>query len=135
MRTCALGLLLVVTALSLMASFSPRNPLMLFVGGISGGDTVAHFGLLGSTALALTLAFTKPARRLHWRQLVPAALLLLAATGDEFAQLGIRTRTFSHSDLAANTAGIVLFTALALAGRGRPAETSGKPSHQTRSPA
>ena len=114
MRLCAIGCVLIVTALTITASFQPWNPLLRLVTRLPGGDTTAHFLFLGCTAYASTLAFTRPARHFRWTQLLPAILLLLAATGDELSQLGIRTRTFSLGDLAANYAGIGLFTPLAL---------------------
>jgi hypothetical protein len=117
MRLFALASVLFVASVTLTATFAPRSPLLRLVERLPGDDTTAHFLLLGVTAFALTLAFTRPGLQLHWRQLVPAGLLLLAATADELSQLAIRSRSFALGDLGANYAGIVVFTSLALAWR------------------
>jgi hypothetical protein len=115
MRICAYASALLVAALTLTATFAPRSPLLDLAERLPGADATAHFLLLGVTAFAMTLAFTRPAPRLRWARLGPASLLLLAATAEELSQLAIRGRTFSLGDLAANGGGIAFFTALALA--------------------
>ncbi len=126
MRSLAFLSLALVTILSLSATFAPGNVLLRAVEFVPGGDVTIHFVMLGLTAFAVTKGFSRPTRPLQ-RRIAPSAVLLIVATAEEFSQRWILGRSFSLDDMLANTAGIVVFTSLALLGRSAAATSTDGP--------
>jgi hypothetical protein len=115
LKIAAICTALAVGGISLMASTGVGAGILDTVKSLPGGDTSAHFLLIGSMAFVVTLAFVShdPKRRLRQWLLVVGTLVALVSV-DEFSQLLLPRRTFSLSDLIANYAGIVVFSAAAL---------------------
>ena len=110
-RTLSLGLLLLVLvgALSPAIWFGNKADALSFV---KNADKWVH----GLTFFVLALWFSGLAeRRKYWH--VGVGLIAFGALL-EFCQLWVRYRTADHFDIAANTAGILVGLAVAIAGSG-----------------
>ena len=115
MRLAALLFGLAVVLVSAAATLRPDWPLDWIVGHLPGGDVTGHFLLVGGSAFLATLGFG-PGDEPGWRRLLlPALAVTLFATADEISQIYLDARDFSWSDLAANYAGILVFSAVAIA--------------------
>ena len=115
MRLAALLFGLAAVLVSAVASLRPDWPLGRIVGALPGGDLTGHFLLVGGSAFLATLGFAPGDGTRNDRLLLPALAVLAFATIDEFSQIYLAEREFSWSDLAANYAGIAVFSALAIA--------------------
>lgn len=90
------------------------NALLDWVSHVRHGDKYAHFFLYGGLAFLLHVALQGRAWRIAGVALPVAALLVLGfGLFEELSQLHSPRRQFSGMDLAANLAGVVVFTALA----------------------
>lgn len=99
---------------SAVASLLPDWPLDRIVSALPGGDVTGHFLLVGGSAFLATLGFG-PGSEPSWRRLlVPALAVTLFATADEISQIYLEERDFSWTDLAANYAGILFFSTIAI---------------------
>ncbi len=115
MRLAALLFGLAVVLVSASATLRPDWPLDRVVGALPGGDLTGHFLLVGGSAFLATLGFG-PGEQPSWRRLLlPALAVTLFATADEISQIYLEERDFSWTDLAANYAGVLVFSAVAIA--------------------
>jgi VanZ family protein len=107
------GLAVVLT--SAIASLRPEWPLHRIVAALPGGDLTGHFLLVGGSAFLATLGFGPSAEQGWTRLVLPALAVTIFATADEISQIYLAERDFAWTDLAANYAGILFFSALAIA--------------------
>lgn len=80
-----------------------------FVKAIPYGDKLGHFGLFGCLTLVAVLGLRFRSFALgRFRIYYGAALVFMFATGEEFSQAFVPSRTFDLIDLAADLTGIIM---------------------------
>ena len=84
--------------------------------GVPNGDKLGHFILFGVLTLLSILASRFHRLKVYNKANIYSAslVILVILTLEEFSQLFLDTRTFEWLDMSANTAGIVVFSLLAL---------------------
>ena len=99
-----------------LANTGDNNALFAFVRTVPFGDKLGHFSLFGVLTLALILATRFHIIRFARLKIYSAVVLVsLFVVAEEFSQAFIPSRTFDLADLAADSLGILLAIALAVA--------------------
>lgn len=79
------------------------------------GDKIGHFVLYGMLAFLINLALTNRSVKLLGQPVLLGSILVLTfAFVEEFTQIAISTRNFEVWDMICDTAGVILFSRLAL---------------------
>ncbi|MEM6261178.1 MAG: VanZ family protein [Bacteroidota bacterium] len=111
----AVLIICVVTSLTLMASLYPEFVIFQYLPYIPGRDKTMHFVFMGLLGFLVTMSVGNKVIQIgKWKLWKAATILSILVTIDEFSQIFIPIRSFTFSDLAANYAGIWLFSWLAI---------------------
>ncbi len=110
LKILASGFAIFLAVLIVLADSGRGQSLFVLVRHLPGGDITGHFLLLGTMSLLLNAAlrfktFSWRGRNILWG----TVLLLTIATLEESSQIFFVSRSFSWSDMAANTVGILVF--------------------------
>lgn len=109
-KILAFGFALFLAFIIVLADTGNGQSLFELVRLLPGGDVMGHFLLLGTMSLLFNGALKFATLEWYGRRILWGTLLLLVvATLEECSQLLFVSRSFSFSDMAANTLGILMF--------------------------
>jgi len=95
------------------ANTGKETAIFQWVRSIPYGDKMGHFAVFGLMVLMLNLCFRFQTLGRGWCQIyLGTAIVTSFAVAEEISQYFIPSRTFDLYDLAADAAGVILFTGL-----------------------
>ncbi|TNE46899.1 MAG: trypsin [Deltaproteobacteria bacterium] len=110
LKILASGFAIFLAVIIVLADSGRGQSLFALVRHLPGGDITGHFLLLGTMSLLLNAALKFKTFSWRGRNILWGTVLLLAiATLEESSQIFFVSRSFSWSDMAANTVGILVF--------------------------
>jgi polysaccharide biosynthesis protein VpsQ len=110
-RWLAVSFAVFIAIIIILADLGYLQPILWFVHEVENLDKVLHFLLIGTLTYLVSAGLIESFPYKNAKQIILGTIifLLLFFTMEEFSQVGIRERSFSLIDLAANYLGILVF--------------------------
>jgi len=115
-KLLAISYFLFLAAVVYCADSRAYSHIFSFIRSIPGGDKCGHFVLMGGFAFLLNLSLSCRVLRVAGRPFLLGSMVAVTLiTIEEYSQRFVAYRTFDLLDLAADYAGVILFSWLAMA--------------------
>lgn len=107
---------LLILIIIMLANFGMLSPIAHVLHKIPYGDKIMHFLLIGGLAFMVNFSLKCAMWRIGaWSILKGSVIVAVIITLEEISQYFLPNRSFDLIDLAANYAGIIIFSLLSLA--------------------
>jgi VanZ family protein len=107
---------LLILIIIMLANFGMLSPIAHVLHKIPYGDKIMHFLLIGGLAFMVNFSLKCAMWRIgSWSILKGSVIVAVIITLEEMSQYFLPNRSFDLIDLAANYAGIIIFSLLSLA--------------------